>query len=225
MGVVIGNWYEMWVKDNRLSAVYAPSAISISSGVALYTVLGWAADSARNVKAEGKRFRLRLFGHGLPGYCQIGGGSGVATFSLKSGNKGGGPGLSIRDLQLFRMLHGLVDEIDLHGCFVACMGRSELEMRLPRNGIHVDGSVLNGIPAEDGNALCFQLAQVAGATVRASRDLQYLGVFADGAQTQFCMYDWSGTVVTWNPTGSIAEVKEYPLRKVELDSKYCLATQ
>jgi hypothetical protein len=103
-------------------------------------------------------------------------------------------GINLTTLEQLKPLFGKVKKIDLLACGAAyitpgCEGKEG-----------------------DGNLLCYRLAQVTGAYVRASTATQLYTVSGDWAWSHdpLDFGPWEGTVLTYGPTGGVVKVEHAP---------------
>jgi hypothetical protein len=170
--------------------------------------LQWVIDSTiGRSKANGGNLILKIQSHGLPGFVQCSRGAFLhptLPTTITDPTKGNliiGPGkggISIGDLKTFSQLKGQVKRIEFHSCLVARMGPC---------------FEANGHACFDGNAFCFQLAQVTQAEVRASIHLQY---YWGGSQASGMHFGkWNGLVFTWGPEGNIIRTESFPYTEMD----------
>ena len=153
-------------------------------------------------KASGGSLLLRIMCHGLPGYLQCCRGSVPHPTA--------GPGITAADLPTFKSLRGGVARIELHSCLVA------------RIGACPEATALGHTVAYDGNAFCFRLAQATQAQVKASIHVQWYrdGTFVGGKPTGsgIDFGHWNGRVFTWDGTGKIVDINDFPYQELPAGS-------
>jgi hypothetical protein len=182
------------VRDVRLHG-WRPSNDSID--VNFDTPLRFVIDQAHiRGQACGGNLLLKIMCHGLPGFLQCCQG---AVPHPSAGN-----GLTSSDLSSLADLKGSVAEIELHSCLVARMGPC------------FESTSLGHTVGYDGNALCFRLAQVTQAQVKASIHIQWyndgtnVGGAPNGNGVNFA--GWSGRVFTWDKSGAITKMEDFPYK-------------
>jgi hypothetical protein len=155
------------------------------------------------INERGKKYNGDLnvifMSHGLPGYLQCANGT--------TSHPTGGNGITINDLPWFKTISGSLKQLELYACLVARIGSA------PECGDQI---------VYDGNQFCYRLAQTIQAEVKASIHLQY---YYDGTVGLWCFRrpngdgihfgHWNGTVYTWDRTGAIINVEEFPYKDVK----------
>ena len=142
-------------------------------------------------EAYGGDVYLRIAAHGyepaVTNHLPLATGSQTIVESIRYSQGGGGvmfcrEDITLRTLNRFGQLHGLLKGIDLLACGAAYITRGYEG----REG--------------DGNMLCYRLAQITGTYVRASTATQfYYG------QPAIDFGEWEGTVLTYGPTGAVVK--------------------
>ena len=172
------------------------------------TPLNWVINNVvTRGKANGGNLVLKIMAHGLPGFVQCARGALLhpTLQDVYDPNKDdlyigpGNGGISIADLRPLSALKGHVRRIEFHSCLVARMGPC---------------FEANGHVCYDGNAFCYQLAQVTGAEVRASIHLQYYWK-GSGPNGGMHFGTWNGRVFTWGPLGNITAMDDFPYKELE----------
>lgn len=183
------------IRDVRLHG-WTPSGDVIE--VNFDTPIGYVMDciNERGKKHNGD-LNVIFMCHGAPGYLQCANGTALHPTE--------GNGITINDLQWFRQISGSLKRLELYSCLVARIGKAP------------ESSVVVGY---DGNEFCYRLAQTIQAEVKASIHLQY---YYDGTIGLWCFRrpngdgisfgHWNGTVYTWDKTGAIINVEEFPYKE------------
>jgi len=171
------------------------------------TPLSWLIENViSRGKDNGGNVILKIMAHGLPGFVQCCRGAflhptlPLSTTDPAKGNLYIGPGkggICVADLATLSRLKGSVKRIEFHSCLVARMGPC---------------FEANGHVCYDGNAFCFQLAQVTGAEVVASIHLQHY--WKGTASSGMHFGNWNGRVFTWGPAGNIVAMMDYPYKEL-----------
>ncbi len=98
-------------------------------------------------------------------------------------------GITFIDLRFFKEIRGCLKRLELHACLVARIG------------------------SNDGNYLCYRLAQTIKASVKASIHTQWYndGTYVGGAPTGngVDFGKWNGRVFTWGPKGNIVRTQDF----------------
>jgi hypothetical protein len=152
------------------------------------TPLGWVLDNIVQ-RGSGGDLTVQFMCHGLPGYLMFCKGS--------AGHPQAGAGLTSADLSSFSKIKGKLKRLELHACLVA------------RIGSCFEATSLGFTTNYDGNAFCFQLAQTIGAEVKASIHIQYYWP-GTGATNGVNFGHWNGRVFTWNASGAIIKMEDFP---------------
>lgn len=178
---------EHWltIRDVRLKG-YAPRAmhlLEVNFDTPLSWPILWVTQKARELKGS---IRVRLMAHGI-----------VTPLANGKYSQGGygmefcKEGINLDTLSQFSAWAGLIRQIDLFSCGVAY--------------------ITPGFEGKkgDGNFLCSRLAQTTKAAVRASTATQTYFLWQYNSN-HLDFGQWEGTVLTYNPDGSVKKVEHAP---------------
>ena len=177
------------IRDVRLNG-WRPAGNDVLE-VNFDTPIQWVFDCINNRSATyGGDLRVKFMCHGLPGYLQFANG-GFTHPELSPGN-----GINASVLSKFTAITGKLKKLELHSCLVARMGSC------------FETTSLGFTTVYDGNSFCFKLAQIIQAEVQASIHVQYY--WGNDGSNALRFSGWNGRVFTWNPSGSIKQMQDFP---------------
>jgi hypothetical protein len=171
------------VHDTRL-AITLPNptynlVYEVGENVPLSQLVTWLSTQASANKSSFVRWRL--WAHG---YEPVGsqGGAGIQVCT---------EGLTIHTFDQLSAINGLVDWIDIQGCGAAYITPGS------------DGK--DG----DGNYFCYRLAQITGASVRASTSTMHVWEPVGDSGVVGMHIPWEGVVLTYGPTGAVVKSENF----------------
>lgn len=185
------------IRDVRLAG-WKPAGDVIE--VNFDTPLQWIVDCIN--RRASKDLIVKIMCHGLPGFLLCANGA--------VGHPTRGNGITADDIPTFQQIAGNLKRLELHACLVARIGSCyECEN-------HV---------GYDGNYFCFKMAQAIQAEVKASIHLQkyndgttcgWFSCRPNGDGIDFGQ--WNGRVFTWDKTGNIIKMQDFPYEESGMDS-------
>jgi hypothetical protein len=181
---------DLIVRDMRLQG-QRPAGIEVLE-VDENTPLDWPINWLHSrASAHGGQVRVRIMAHAAGFYSAATVGS-YGGLQPQYSQGGAGvqfcqQGINLGTIAKFSRLHGKLAQIEILGCGAAYITPG-------REG--KDG---------DGNVLCSRLAQITGASVRASTALQR---YDNTGPIDFGR--WEGTVLTYGPSGAVVKVEHAP---------------